>query len=225
VVGVGHFARLRCSVRSNQKRFQISIRFAARVSREALGRQSKVEQMENGMHLRAFSRLDFQRLIDWIDSPELLIQWAGPTQFAFPLSTEQLEVYLSGSDGTTPRHLIYTATTAFDEARGHIELGAIDHVNRTCSICRVLVAPSYRGKGLSQPMVREALRIGFEDMDLRRIELKVYSFNSAAIRCYEQAGFVREGVLRKAIKVNDAYWDTVLMAILREDWLPPSGMK
>jgi hypothetical protein len=37
VLGVGHFVRLGCSVRSNQQRFHLSSYFASRVSREALG--------------------------------------------------------------------------------------------------------------------------------------------------------------------------------------------
>jgi RimJ/RimL family protein N-acetyltransferase len=68
-------------------------------------------------------------------------------------------------------------------------------------------------------MVERLLSIGFEEMDLRRIELRVYDFNSAGIRCYENAGFIKEGVLRKSQKVGDQYWDTVVMAVLREDWI------
>ncbi len=40
VLGVGHFVTRKYVVRSNQQRFQISSHFAARVSREPLGRTS-----------------------------------------------------------------------------------------------------------------------------------------------------------------------------------------
>ena len=67
-------------------------------------------------------------------------------------------------------------------------------------------------------MIRSVLRVGFEELAFRRIDLRVYAFNNPALHCYERAGFVREGLLRQAVKAGDQYWDTVLMAILREEW-------
>ena len=174
--------------------------------------------MKQEIHLRPFTKPDFHRLINWIGTPEVLIQWAGPIQFSFPLSPEQLEEYLADSGGVAPRRCIFTALTSTEQAFGHIELGAIDYVQQTGSLCRVLVSPAFQGQGLSVPMVREALRIGFDALQLRRIDLKVYSFNKAAISCYKRVGFVQEGLLRKAVRVDESYWDTILMAMLREEW-------
>ena len=170
------------------------------------------------VRLRQFGLTDFQRLIGWIDSNESLVVWAGPAQFRFPLSMDQLQAYCAESGGGTPRKRIFAATDEQCEVCGHIELGAIDAINQTATLCRVMVSPERRGKGLCVPMVRAALRIGFEEMGLRRVELRVYAHNLSAIRCYEAAGFVKEGYLRKAQKVGDALWDTVVMGILRDEW-------
>ena len=170
------------------------------------------------VQLQPFSSADFSRLISWITTPEMLIQWAGPTQFSFPLSNEQLQRYLSGAEGAAPSRKIFAATDTSGQVIGHIELGALDYANQSGSVCRVLVAPVLRGRGFSVPIVQETLRIGFEELGLRRIELRVYSFNAAAISCYRRAGFVQEGLLRQALKVGNECWDTVLMAILREEW-------
>jgi RimJ/RimL family protein N-acetyltransferase len=148
----------------------------------------------------------------------MLIQWAGPSQFSFPLSSGQLELYVRGSEGATPVRQIFASLDGSKNVIGHIELGALDHNNQTGTLCRVLVAPESRGRGFSVPMVQETLRIGFEELHLRRVELRVYNFNQAAIRCYQRSGFVREGMLRQSVKVGNEYWDTVLMAILREEW-------
>jgi RimJ/RimL family protein N-acetyltransferase len=168
--------------------------------------------------LRPFTSADFSRLIGWIESGEMLVQWAGPTEFVFPLTEDQLRKYLSGSEGDRCSRRIFTATTEAGEACGHIELGAINYDNQTASLCRVLVAPNFRGRGLCTPMVEKALAVGFGELGLRRIELRVFGFNSSAIRCYESSGFVREGLLRKSQKVGHLYWDTVVMAILRDEW-------
>ena len=41
-----------------------------------------------------FENTDFDRLISWVYSEEFMIQFAGPI-FTFPLTTEQLELYVS----------------------------------------------------------------------------------------------------------------------------------
>jgi RimJ/RimL family protein N-acetyltransferase len=125
---------------------------------------------------------------------------------------------LSGSEGERCSRRIFTVSTEEGEVCGHIELGAINYDNQTASLCRVLLAPDYRERGLCTPMVEKALAVGFEELGLRRIELRVFGFNSSAIRCYERSGFVREGLLRKSQKAGDLYWDTVVMAILRDEW-------
>ncbi len=53
---------------------------------------------------------------------------------------------------------------------------------------------------------------------LNRVQLQVYAYNRRGIRAYEKAGFRREGVLRQEHMHDGRFWDTVVMAILREEW-------
>ncbi len=170
------------------------------------------------IRFRPFAVSDFARLISWIGSAEMLVQWAGPKQFSFPLTHAQLRDYLAGSEGLSPVRRIWAVTDGSESVVGHIELGAIDYDNRSASLCRVLLAPALHGKGLCVPMVREALRIGFEELGFRRIDLRVYAFNTPAVNCYRRAGFVQEGLLRKATRVGESTWDTVVMGMLQEEW-------
>ena len=167
--------------------------------------------------LRPFSRTDFATLIGWIPSPEFLLQWAGP-QFTFPLDVAQLDGYLREAEADPPSRLIYTAVE--DGASvGHIELARIDRRNRSATVSRVLVGdPSRRGRGAGLRIVREILRIGFAELDLHRIDLVVFDFNTSAIACYERAGFIREGCLREARRFGDTYWTLVQMSILEQEW-------
>lgn len=70
-------------------------------------------------------------------------------------------------------------------------------------------------------MVRKLLEIGFSQLGLHRIDLRVYEFNASATSCYEKVGFVREGLMRKVQKVDGEYWDAVVMSILKEEWKTP----
>ncbi len=170
------------------------------------------------MVLRPFDRPDFPRLLSWIESPDFLYQWAGPF-FTYPLDDAQLDRYLLLATGDPPTRRIFTALEAAGgQAVGHIELSQIDRRHRSASLSRVMVAPGRRGAGLGRAIVRAALAVAFDELRLHRVELVVFDFNHAAIRCYERAGLVREGVLRDARRVGDEYWSVVQMSILEAEW-------
>jgi RimJ/RimL family protein N-acetyltransferase len=57
----------------------------------------------------------------------------------------------------------------------------------------------------------------FDDLGFHRLELEIYGFNDRAIAHAERAGFVREGVKRKAYARGDAWVDGVLFGLVRED--------
>lgn len=59
---------------------------------------------------------------------------------------------------------------------------------------------------------------GFDTMNLNRIWLHVVEYNARGIRAYEKVGFQKEGVLRQDTYRDGRYWDTFVMAILREEW-------
>jgi hypothetical protein len=67
---------------------------------------------------------------------------------------------------------------------------------------------------------RELQLHAFTALGLHRVELSVYAFNPRARRAYEKAGFVAEGVLRDALRLEDGRRvDAVVMAALAPDWL------
>jgi len=169
----------------------------------------------DALSLRRFDRLDFDRLIAWIENPEALMQWAGGF-FRYPLDRMQLEAYRASAEGQPATRRIYTACDVAGQPVGHIELNDVD--GHAARLCRVMIDPSRRGLGLGRAMVRRALHIGFQELHLHRVDLGVFDFNLAAIRCYEQEGFVREGNLREARRVGDAFWSLELMAILEDEW-------
>ncbi len=178
------------------------------------------------IELRPFERNDFDRLMGWIKSPEFLLQWAGPV-FTYPLDQNQLEQYLQGTEGEPLKRRIFKAVeTRNQQVVGHIELNEIDSKNRSATLCRVLVGePSERRKGIGIQMVKNVLAFGFNKLRLHRIDLLVFDFNLPAIRCYEKAGFVKEGHLREARRMKDAYWSSYLMCILEDEWRAQSSTR
>ncbi len=171
--------------------------------------------------LEYFTRNDFNQLIEWVNTEDLLTNWAG-SLFKFPLSEAALDWYIEGTnDMATSDVFVYKGVDSdTGETLGHISVGSISHSNKTARISRVLVGNTkHRGKGICTGMLNALLKITFEEMKLHRVSLGVYDFNHAAIRCYEKCGFMKEGLLRDVLRYgDDNYWSLWEMSILEHEW-------
>lgn len=171
------------------------------------------------IELKYFEREDFQQLIDWINSPEFLLQWGGPG-FDYPLNGTQLEKYIENANKDHTDTLVYKVMDhETGKTIGHISLGKIDRKNKSARIGKVLVGDrNTRGKGIGQQMMKEILNIAFDQLQLHRVSLGVFDFNVSAINCYEKVGFMKEGLLRDSRKNGDEYWSLWEMSILENEW-------
>jgi RimJ/RimL family protein N-acetyltransferase len=172
------------------------------------------------VRLEYFEEQDVEQLMSWINSEELMINWAG-NLFSFPLSQKAMKWYLKDTNDLQKSDaLVYRVVDEESaEVVGHISLGGISRKNRSARISRVLVgSAAYKGKGLCKHMMRAVCKVGFETLGLHKISLGVYSFNEAAIKCYQSAGFVIEGVSRDALFHNGEFWSLVEMGILESEW-------
>ena len=163
--------------------------------------------------LEKFEKGDYDRLIGWIDSEASMIQFSGPV-FNFPVTHEQLDTYVSAGN-----RLVFRAVDAnTSEVIGHAELNQIDTKNSSARICRVLIGNQpNRNKGFGKAIVKELIRIGFNDLYLHRLDLGVFDFNQQAIKCYVDCGFEIEGLFIENTKVGDEYWSTYNMSIINND--------
>lgn len=72
-------------------------------------------------------------------------------------------------------------------------------------------------RGIMTEAVRAAVTHGFEDLRLHRIEAASMPSNTGSIKVLERVGFVREGLARRYLKINGAWQDHILFALLAED--------
>jgi RimJ/RimL family protein N-acetyltransferase len=171
------------------------------------------------IELKFFERSNFQQLINWIETPEFLLQWGGPN-FSFPLTEQQLENYLKDANKDNSSVLVYSVIDKeTGNVIGHISLGNVDRNNKSARVGKVLVGDkNVRGRGIGQRMMTEILKVAFDELKLHRVSLGVFDFNASAIACYEKAGFIKEGLLRDSRKIGDEYWSLWEMSILDNEW-------
>jgi RimJ/RimL family protein N-acetyltransferase len=92
--------------------------------------------------------------------------------------------------------------------------------SRIANLRALMLLPAYRGRGIADAAAQLLVRHLVFDLDYHRVQLECYGFNERAIRHAERAGFVREGVKRKAYWRHGEWVDGVLFGLVREDLEP-----
>ena len=172
------------------------------------------------IRLEYFTPDDFRQLINWLDNEELLVNWAG-SLFSFPLTWQSMDWYISSTNdlASSDAFVYKVVEVESGDVIGHISLGGISRKNRAGRISRVLIGNGkHKGKGYCKAMIKAILKIGFEDLNLHRISLGVYDFNTAAIKCYKSSGFSVDGVSRDVLLHQHEWWSLVEMSILEDEW-------
>lgn len=164
--------------------------------------------------LRPFTAADADGMWEIIQDPEVV-------RFTFEPSTELTPEFVRsfyGARATVPDRLDLAVTdAATGELLGEVVLYEWDPGARSCTF-RTLIGPRGRGRGIGTEATRLIVGHGFGELGLHRIELQAWGTNHRALRVYEKAGFVVEGV-RREVRSRDGEWtDEVIMAILDRDW-------
>jgi RimJ/RimL family protein N-acetyltransferase len=89
--------------------------------------------------------------------------------------------------------------------------------SRIANLGSLAVHPDFRGQRLADQAARLFQRHLIFDLGYHRLQLEIYGFNERAQRHAERAGFVREGVRRKAYWRNEEWADGVIYGLVRED--------
>ena len=105
-----------------------------------------------------------------------------------------------------------------DKIIGNCAIQDINAKNRACTCGITIGEKEYQNKGYGTEAMEMLVEYGFNTLNMNRIELSVYEFNTRAFKTYLKVGFVEEGRKRQARYHNGKYHDEIMMAILREDW-------
>ncbi|WBO20901.1 GNAT family N-acetyltransferase [Sphingomonas abietis] len=153
--------------------------------------------------------VDVPALYRWADDAET----AALNETYRPPNWRAQEDFWSNAANDPSRVFFAIRATGAADIVGYIQIMKIDPIHRSASIGIRIGERADRGRGLG----REALEMGiaycWRQLNLSRISLSVFAHNDAAIALYTGMGFEREGVLRRALFIDGAWVDLVLMAL------------
>jgi len=169
------------------------------------------------IRLRSVERADLPNYVKWFDDPEvrdglslyLPLGQANEEQWFENMLKRERHEQPFAVDGKKGSKWIHIGSTGFHN---------LDWRNHCAEFGIVIGDKNFWNHGYGTDTVRTVVGLGFGELNLDRIFLRVFDTNKRAMRCYEKAGFVLEGRLRRDNFHNGQYRDTLIMSILRDEW-------
>ena len=167
------------------------------------------------VRLRAFDNGDLTRCLEWSNDYAVMRGASGAILYPSTVDDEARSM-AQNTSYTAGEYQFAIETLDGGKLIGKCGFTKVNWKNRLGEIAILIGEKEMHGKGSGADAVATLCRFGFGEMNLRKIKAVVFSFNQAALRCYEKCGFIREGVLKQEIYRDGAYHDVIQLALFRQ---------
>lgn len=168
----------------------------------------------NKVILRVFDDNDMPYLLRWYNDYELnrLAGWSSGR-----VSASKLKYNMGKSFGSDPMNLMIDDMNG--RPIGTIQLYDFNDQDKSCKLGIRIGDKNYWSKGYGGDAVKTIVEYAFTQLNINRVDLRVYEYNQRAAHCYEKCGFKVEGRSRKSAFIDGDYYDEILMGLLKSEYL------
>jgi RimJ/RimL family protein N-acetyltransferase len=160
------------------------------------------------------------------DDLHAFVRWYQDTDFtrfldsapAIPKSESKLSRWLDDEERSRASYLFAIRTLDTDAIIGFVQIDGIMQNHASAWIAIGIGEVGYRGRGYGYEAMTLALQFAFDEVNLHRVQLTVFSYNDNAIALYEKLGFQREGIFREALLRDGTRHDMLLYGLLQYEW-------
>ena len=171
----------------------------------------------DGIRLRALERTDIPYFLKWFNDPEV----TEGLSTIFPMSEARENIWFD----ETLKRPVETHPLSVEiqigsdwQIIGNLGFFNFDKFTHCSEIGISIGEKEHWGQGYGKKALRLLINHGFDNLNLNRISLEVYSYNERAIAVYNKLGFIHEGTKREALYRKGKYFDIHIMSILRKEW-------
>ncbi|WP_026571160.1 MULTISPECIES: GNAT family N-acetyltransferase [Sediminibacillus] len=104
-----------------------------------------------------------------------------------------------------------------DKLIGEVSLSRISRGALQRGLIGYSLDKQYNGRGLTTEAVTLAVDFAFNELKLHRIDAGVMLSNLGSMRVLEKAGFHKEGIEQKGVKINGQWEDHQIFAIISDN--------
>lgn len=169
------------------------------------------------IYLRSLERADLQLMAEWLNDPDVTrLLFMG----LFPSNLEALTAQWERDRNNPEETTFAVCDKTSNQFVGTTGVYRIQWVMRTGEFRVFLGDKRVWNRGIGTECAKLMVVFGFEKLNLNKMWLGVNADNAAAVKAYQKAGFVHEGVLRQEQYRNFRYYDAIRMSMLRSEYEP-----
>lgn len=160
----------------------------------------------------------------------------GPLEDAVRTSLADLQPWLpwaNGYDKGVAQRFVRESLSAWNDGRaydfairfpedpdyhvGNVSVWYVSPQNRIGEI-GYWIRSGHTDQGIGTEATARVLQIGFEELDMHKIVLRIATGNLGSERIAAKLGFLREGLLREEVKVGSTWLDHTIWSLLENEW-------
>lgn len=164
-----------------------------------------------GIYLRPMTYEDTDCIVAWRNSDAVRKNFIY--QALFTRESHENWICTKVETGEVVQMIICDLET--DVPLGSVYIRDIDRHHNKAEYGIFIGEASARGRGVGTATAKLMLQYCFEEEKLHRIYLRAFADNAQAIRSYEKAGFVQEGLLKDDVCIDGRYCDIIWMAAVK----------
>jgi RimJ/RimL family protein N-acetyltransferase len=143
--------------------------------------------------VRPLQDQDLEEIVRWNNDDEVECFMDGPQ----PKTLEECKRWYAECLKSR-NYRLYAIENEVGVLLGELELDHISWRRREAELRIRIGEKEYWGQGYGRAAIHVLLRVAFGQLNLDQVYLRVYQFNTRAIRCYERVGFRKQACLEVA---------------------------
>lgn len=168
------------------------------------------------VRLTAVSKEDLPVMARWWSDVDFLRRYDAVP--AAPKNEAQLAKRIENAHADSSTFLFGIRLLAEERLIGILEFDGVLWSHGTSYISIAIGDAADRGQGYGYEAMQLALTYAFNELNLHRVFLTVFSYNKPAIYLYEKLGFHCEGTYREHLKRDGERHDMLLYGLLSREW-------
>lgn len=163
------------------------------------------------IYFREISSLDTDNIIKWRNSPHVKQNFI----YQKDLTREEHECWLKNKVETGKVQQFIIIEKESNNPIGSVYLRDIDYNNSKAEFGIFIGEKTGLNKGYGTLAAKIIIKYAFNQLELNKIFLRVFEYNSYAVRSYEKAGFIQEGLFKQDICIDNKFYNIIFMGILK----------
>ena len=160
------------------------------------------------IYLSPINEDDYLQYTQWINDTSIGINFGQASRVT---SIEREKEFLAGMTKSGINLAIVKLEN--DELLGNCSLMHIHQINRTAELGIFIGAAGNRNRGYGTEAAKLMVEYGVRILNLQNIMLRVFEYNTNAIKAYQKAGFKQFGRRTGSCYLDGKYYDEIYMEI------------